>query len=189
MRCKFHCILIGFALFLRLNGLISLKSELGCADRRKCIAQSIITVPVDHDGDKRTDSLRLLDEVQRCVVINIRRLDLIVLYIIRKVVKDRRAVINQIPFTTENAFDRRFACILALLVYSFGSLENMRECLNNAVVSDRNGTVSERSSKLNKISRLGCRITLAHLGMDMKLYSLPLSIVLSLGRLIGTEET
>ena len=32
VRCEFHCILIGFTLFFRLNGFISLKSELGSAN-------------------------------------------------------------------------------------------------------------------------------------------------------------
>ena len=189
MRCELHCILVGFAFFFRLNSLIPLKSELGCTDRRKCVTKGIITITINYNGDKRTNSLGLLDKVQRSVIIDIRRLYLIVLNIIRQVIKYRRAVINKITFTSENAFDRLFTGILALLVYSFRGLENMRECLNDTMVSYSNCTVAEGCGKLNKISWFARSVTLAHLSVNMKLDSFALSIILSLRRLFRTEES
>ena len=189
VRCEFHCILVWFALFFRLNSLISLKSELGCANGRKCITKRIVTVAVDNDRNKWTYSLWLLNKVQRSIVIRIWWLYLIVLNIVRQVIENSRAIFNKITFTTKDTFDRSLSGVLTLFIYTFGSFENMRERLNYTMVSNSACSMAKLSCELDKIGRIRCSVTLAHLGMHVKFNSLALCLILPLRRFFSAEES
>ena len=112
----------------------------------------------------------------------------VVVRVIGKVVKDCRTVIYKVTFTPEDRLELRFV-VAALLVDLFRRLENMRERLYNAVIGYGTRVMTERSRSLDKVCRIRCGITLAHLCMDMEFDTLPGSLVLSSLRLVCREST